>query len=81
MSGTTVGIIGFVALLLLLALRMPIGIAMMLVGIVGIAAVNSTDAALKILGEFPYAYSSVYTLSVIPLFVLMGNFAGSSGLR
>ncbi len=80
MSGTTIGIIGFVVLLLLLALRMPIGIAMMLVGIVGIAALNSADAALKILGEFPYAYSSVYTLSVIPLFVLMGNFASSSGL-
>jgi tripartite ATP-independent transporter DctM subunit len=80
MSGATIGIIGFVALLLLLALRMPIGIAMMLVGIIGIAAINSTDAALKILGEFPYAYSSVYTLSVIPLFVLMGNFASSSGL-
>jgi len=80
MSGTTIGIIGFVVLLLLLALRMPIGIAMMLVGIVGIAALNSMDAALKILGEFPYAYSSVYTLSVIPLFVLMGNFASSSGL-
>jgi tripartite ATP-independent transporter DctM subunit len=80
MSGTVVGVISFAALLILLALRMPIGIAMMLVGIVGVAAVNSTDAALKMLGEFPYAYSSVYTLSVIPLFVLMGNFASSSGL-
>ncbi len=80
MSGTTIGVIGFAALLLLLALRMPIGIAMMLSGIVGIAALNSTDAALKILGEFQYAYSATYILSVIPLFVLMGNFASSSGL-
>jgi tripartite ATP-independent transporter DctM subunit len=80
MSGAAIGVVGFIVLLLLLALRMPIGIAMMLVGIVGIAAINSTDAALKILGEFPYAYSSVYALSVIPLFVLMGNFASSSGL-
>jgi tripartite ATP-independent transporter DctM subunit len=80
MSPTAVGLIGFAALLLLLALRMPIGIAMMLTGIVGIAVLNSTDAALRILGEFPYAYSSVYALSVIPLFVLMGNFASASGL-
>jgi tripartite ATP-independent transporter DctM subunit len=80
MNPTTVGLVGFAALLVLLALRMPIGIAMMLVGIVGIAVLNSADAALKILGEFPYAYSSVYSLSVIPLFVLMGNFASASGL-
>jgi tripartite ATP-independent transporter DctM subunit len=80
MSPTLVGIVGMVVLLVLLALRMPIGIAMMLVGIVGIAVLNSADAALKILGEFPYAYSSVYSLSVIPLFVLMGNFASASGL-
>jgi tripartite ATP-independent transporter DctM subunit len=80
MSPTAIGLTGFAALLILLALRMPIGIAMMLVGIVGIAALNSVDAALKILGEFPYAYSSVYALSVIPLFVLMGNFASASGL-
>ena len=80
MSPTTIGLVGFAALLVLLALRMPIGIAMMLVGIVGIASLNSTDAALKILGEFPYAYSSVHALSVIPLFVLMGNFASASGL-
>ncbi|NUO82224.1 TRAP transporter large permease subunit [candidate division KSB1 bacterium] len=80
MSQTTIGFIGFAALLFLLALRMPIGIAMMLVGTVGIAVLNSPDAALRILGEFPYAYSSVYALSVIPLFVLMGNFASASGL-
>ncbi len=80
MSGTTVGIIGFAIVLLLLALRMPIGIAMMLVGIVGIASLNSVDAALETLGRFSYDYSAVYTLSVIPLFVLMGNFASSSGL-
>ena len=80
MSPTTIGLIGMAALLVLLALRMPIGIAMMLVGIVGIGALNSVDAALRILGQFPYAYSSVYELSVIPLFVLMGNFASASGL-
>ncbi|MGE0746350.1 MAG: TRAP transporter large permease [Rhodospirillales bacterium] len=80
MTPTAIGLIGFAVLLVLLALRMPIGIAMTLVGIVGIAVLNSTDAALRILGEFPYAYSSVYALSVIPLFVLMGNFASVSGL-
>ncbi|HXV79639.1 MAG TPA: TRAP transporter large permease [Candidatus Binatia bacterium] len=80
MSPTTIGLIGFAALFVLLALRMPIGIAMTLTGIVGIAHLNNLDAALGILGSFFYSYSSVYTLSVIPLFVLMGNFAAVSGM-
>jgi tripartite ATP-independent transporter DctM subunit len=80
MTPTLAGIVGFVGLFVLLALRMPIGIAMMLVGFVGISVLNNTDAALHTLGSFPYAYSSVYELSVIPLFVLMGNFAAASGM-
>ena len=80
MTPTLAGLIGFVALFVLLALRMPIGIAMMLVGAVGIAILNSTNAALNVLGSFPYTYSAVFTLSVIPLFVMMGAFATVSGM-
>src|SRR5688572_32410477 len=80
MSGTTIGIICFVGLLLLLALRMPIGIAMMLAGLAGTAVIQSFDVALRGVGESFYAYTAVESLSVIPLFVLMGNFASSSGL-
>jgi tripartite ATP-independent transporter DctM subunit len=68
------------ALLALLFLRMPIGIAMSLVGAVGLAVLNSADAALVALGSYPYSYSAVHSLSVIPLFVLMGNFAVVSGM-
>jgi len=80
MTPTLAGLVGFAGLFVLLALRMPIGIAMMLVGFAGIAVLNNLDAALHTLGSFPYAYSSVYELSVIPLFVLMGNFAAASGM-
>jgi tripartite ATP-independent transporter DctM subunit len=80
MTPTLAGIAGFVALFLLLALRMPIGLAMMLVGAVGIAVLNSTNAAFNILGSFAFSYSAVFTLSVIPLFVLMGAFANVSGM-
>ncbi|CAN5785172.1 TRAP transporter large permease [soil metagenome] len=80
MSPTAAGLVGFVALFVLLALRMPIGIAMMLVGSAGIAVLNSPTAALNVLGSFPYSYSAVFTLSVIPLFVLMGSFATASGM-
>ena len=52
MNPTVVGLIGFASLFILLALRMPIGIAMMLTGIMGIATLNNVDAALGILGSF-----------------------------
>jgi tripartite ATP-independent transporter DctM subunit len=80
MSPTAIGLVGMAALLVLLFLRMPIGIAMSLVGALGIAALNSPDAALIALGSYPYSYSAVHSLSVIPLFVLMGNFAVVSGM-
>jgi tripartite ATP-independent transporter DctM subunit len=80
MTPTLAGVVGIAALLALLALRMPIGVAMALVGAVGIAALNSPEAALTILGSYPYSYAAVQALSVIPLFVLMGNFAVVSGM-
>jgi tripartite ATP-independent transporter DctM subunit len=80
MSPTAAGLLGIAALLVLLFLRMPIGIAMTLVGAVGIAVLNSPDAALHVLGSYPYSHGAVHALSVIPLFVLMGNFAVVSGM-
>jgi len=80
MSPTAIGLIGIAVLLALMFLRMPIGIAMALVGAIGIAALNSTGAALHVLGSYPFSYAAVQVLSVIPLFVLMGNFAVVSGM-
>ena len=75
-----IGLIGIGVLLLLMALRMPIGIAMLLVGIVGFAALNGIPAALAALGSYPYQYAAVYDFAVIPLFVLMGNLGSVSGM-
>ena len=74
------GALGIAAMLVLLALRMPIGIAMLLVGAVGFGILNGWQQALYALGSYPYSYSAVYELAVIPLFVLMGNCAGASGM-
>jgi tripartite ATP-independent transporter DctM subunit len=80
MDPTLAGILGFVALFALLAARMPIGLAMLVTGAGGIAILNSPTAAMNVMGSFPFTYSAVYSLSVIPLFILMGNFAGVSGM-
>lgn len=80
MSPEAVGLAGIAIMLLLLALKMPIGIAMFLVGIVGFGILNGWPAALSAVGSYPYSYAAVYDLAVIPLFVLMGNLAAKSGM-
>jgi tripartite ATP-independent transporter DctM subunit len=79
-SPEIIGFLGIVVMITLLALRMPIGIAMMLTGVVGFAILNGIGPALSVLGTYPYSYSAVYELAVIPLFVLMGNAAAASGM-
>lgn len=80
MSHTGVGIIGFIVLFILIFARVPIGIAMGLVGFVGFAAVSGFNSALGVLKTVPYSTFASYDMSVIPLFILMGSFAFYSGL-
>ncbi|HEY5793400.1 MAG TPA: TRAP transporter large permease [Bosea sp. (in: a-proteobacteria)] len=80
MSGFSMAITGFGVMLALMALRLPIGLAMMLVGGVGYIQLNGLDPFLNYIRTTPYQIFANYTLSVIPLFVLMGAFAERSGL-
>jgi C4-dicarboxylate transporter DctM subunit len=80
MSPEMIGILGIVCMFILLALRLYIGMAMALVGFIGLCGLVGVDAGIHILGITPLAEGSSYTLSVIPLFVLMGQFAFVSGL-
>ena len=80
MSSEMIGILGIVLLFVLLALRMYIGMAMALVGFLGLCTLVGVRAGINILGITPLAEGSSYTLSVIPLFVLMGQFAFLSGI-
>ncbi len=80
MSPTTVGIIGIVVLLLLLFLRMHIGLAMMAVGFIGYVYLTSMSGGLGTLGTAPRGSTAYYPLTVIPLFILMGQFAFHTGL-
>jgi tripartite ATP-independent transporter DctM subunit len=80
MTPSEIGLLGLAGLFLFLALRMPVGIAMMFVGILGFAALKGWGPALAVLGSEPFVIASNYELTVIPLFVLMGNFASVSGM-
>lgn len=79
MDGTTIAFLGFAALFVLLYIRMPVGVTMMLVGTVGIWMIRPQAAIPKLAGEI-FNEASNYPLTIIPLFVLMGNLAGVSGM-
>ena len=79
MDGSTVAALGFAALFFLLFIRMPVGLAMMLVGTIGIYLIRPQAALPKLAGEI-FGEASSYPLTIIPLFVLMGNLAGVSGM-
>jgi C4-dicarboxylate transporter, DctM subunit len=78
MNPIAVGIVGILVLFLLLALRMQIGFCMALVGFLGFAVLNSFEAGFSILGMEPFKIGGSYGLTVIPLFILMGQFANYS---
>ncbi len=59
---------------------MPIGFAFIIIGFVGFALVRSFGPALYLLGNVPYTWGSTYAMVVLPLFVLMGQFAYHSGI-
>ncbi|MET0517786.1 MAG: TRAP transporter large permease [Burkholderiaceae bacterium] len=79
-GGLTVGLWIFAAMLLLMGLRVPIAAAMFIPGAVGYALMTSDMALLNLLKGSAVARLSVYDLSVIPLFLLMGQFATQGGL-
>ena len=79
MTGIEIGLLGFLALFVLLAIRVPVGTAMMVVGFFGMLAITPR-AALPILAGEVFNISTVYSLTILPLFVLMGNLAGISGM-
>lgn len=66
--------------LMLIALRMPVAIAMFAVGSFGFASLAGWPAFLSLLNTGPFGRTSGYTLSVLPLFLLMGQFAVRAGL-
>jgi len=80
MSGDTVTIIGFVVLFVLMLLRVPVGMAMGLVGVGGFAYIVGGAPALKNVGHTTARTVTDYNFAVIPLFLLMGSFATTSGM-
>jgi tripartite ATP-independent transporter DctM subunit len=79
-SRDLVALVGFIAMFVLMALRVPIGVAMGLVGVVGFGSLTSWQAGINLLANVPLSVLSDYNLSVIPMFILMGAFATQAGM-
>jgi len=75
MSVAMIGTLGVALLLVLIFLRVPIAVALAASGLVGYAAIDGWSPALRMFGLVPYQLASAYSLSVIPLFILMGAVA------
>jgi tripartite ATP-independent transporter DctM subunit len=80
MTPALVGVIGLAAFFTLMALRMPIAMSMMITGFAGMTAISGLPAALATLSGESFEIAGYIDLSVIPLFVFMGNMAGLSGM-
>jgi len=79
-SPTAVGFIGIAFFFLLIALKVPIAYAMALVGLVGFGYLTSGTAALAMVPTELFSTFSSYSLSVIPMFILMGFLAFHAGI-
>jgi TRAP-type mannitol/chloroaromatic compound transport system permease large subunit len=80
LSSDAVAVIGFVVLFALMLLRVPVGMAMGLVGVTGFGYLVGGAPALKMVGQTSMRTVTDYTFGVIPMFLLMGAFVSRSGM-
>ena len=80
MNTDVIAVGGFVILFILMLLRVPVGMAMGLVGVSGYALIAGGGPALKLIGQTSMRTVTDYTFGVIPMFMLMGAFVSVSGV-
>lgn len=80
MSPLEVGFYSMGAVVLLIAIRLPIGIVLALISILGIAYLRGIDVAFGMLKTIPFNFAAHWSLSAIPMFLLMGSVAHHSGI-
>jgi C4-dicarboxylate transporter DctM subunit len=80
MSGQMVAIAGFVSLFALMLLRVPVGMAMGLVGVTGFGYLTGFAPAMKLVSQTTMRTVTDYAFGVIPMFLLMGAFVSVSGI-
>jgi tripartite ATP-independent transporter DctM subunit len=80
LSNQLIGLVGVLALLALVLARVPVAVALAAVGVAGYAGVDGWRRALVMFGTVPFELASAYSLSVVPLFILMGAIASKANM-
>lgn len=80
MPAIDLGLWSFAVVLALIAMRVPIGVALGLVGVVGVALLRNTSAAFSLIQGTPFNFAAKWELSAIPMFLLMGAIAHNTGI-
>ncbi|MEF2293639.1 TRAP transporter large permease [Virgibacillus dokdonensis] len=80
MTPEMIGMIGIIGLVVLLLLKIPVGIALIIIALSGTTLIRGWDVAFSQLGRTPFDTASSYSLSVIPLFILMGMILSYTGM-
>lgn len=80
MTPEIIGVAAFFFLLALIALGIPVGISMIVIGFAGSCLLLGLQGGVSFLGVSPFTTEAAYTVSVVPLFILMGNFASYAGV-
>ena len=80
MNNLEIGLLGVVGLLAVMFLRVPIAVSLALVGGLGYAAIDGWRKALSVMASVPFELASAYSLSVVPLFILMGAVASRANM-
>jgi C4-dicarboxylate transporter, DctM subunit len=80
MNTDVVAVVGFVTLFGLMLLRVPVGMAMGLVGVTGFGYIVGSSPALKMVGQTSMRTVTDFNFAVVPMFLLMGAFATTSGM-
>jgi C4-dicarboxylate transporter, DctM subunit len=80
MSALSLTLLSLAAILVLIAARVPIGVSLGVVSIVGFSYLTNIYVALKVISDIPYLFASSWDLTAIPMFLLMGSIANNSGI-
>lgn len=80
MSPELVGVLGIISLLVLILLKFSVGLSLFIVGLVGMSLLSGVDVGLSQLGLSAFNTANNYSLSVIPLFILMGTLMANTGI-
>ena len=80
MDPMVIGILGLAGIFVLIALHVPIGVALAIAGLISFAVLQSLEAGITLFGTEPARLMANPDIGVIPLFLLMGGFSSAAGL-